>query len=58
MSAPSSSPRGEKPGRPGARWETELRWSGEQIVPDDQPEPRPNRAARRAAARADRRRNQ
>ncbi|MER7151232.1 hypothetical protein [Streptomyces lydicus] len=56
MSAPASSPRGEKAGRPGARWETELRWTGEQIVPDDQPEPRVNRATRRAAARARRRR--
>ncbi|MEV7466184.1 hypothetical protein AB0O20_06665 [Streptomyces kronopolitis] len=56
MSSPSSSPRGEKPGQPGARWETELRWGGEQIVTDDQPEPRPNRATRRAAARARRNR--
>ncbi|WP_327223062.1 hypothetical protein OG229_02645 [Streptomyces platensis] len=56
MSAPGSSPRAEKPGRPGARWETELRWTGEQIATDDQPEPRPNRATRRAAARARRNR--
>lgn len=34
MTAPSSSPRAEKPGRPGARWEAELRWTGEQIVAD------------------------
>ncbi|WP_198535056.1 hypothetical protein [Streptomyces natalensis] len=56
MTAPFSAPRGERAGKPGAPWETELRWSGEQIVPDDQPEPRPNRAARRAAAQASRRR--
>ncbi|MFD8545588.1 hypothetical protein [Streptomyces sp. NPDC059649] len=56
MAKPSSTPRGERSGKPGARWETELRWTGEQIVEDDQPEPRQNRAARRAAARARRRR--
>ncbi|GES27855.1 hypothetical protein AB0G60_02965 [Streptomyces angustmyceticus] len=56
MTAPSSSPRGERVGKPGARWETELRWTGEQIVADDRPEPRPNRATRRAAARARRNR--
>lgn len=56
MSAPSSAPRGERAGKPGRHWETELGWAGEQIVPDDQPAPRPNRAARRAAARARRNR--
>lgn len=51
MSSPSSSPRSERSGRPGARWETELRSLGEQYVPDDAPAPRPNRATRRAARR-------
>lgn len=51
MTAPSSSPRGERPGRPGVTWETELRTSGEQYLPDGAPEPKPNRAARRAATR-------
>jgi hypothetical protein len=51
MTGPSSAPRGERPGRPGANWEIELRSSGERYVPDGAPEPRPNRAARRAAAR-------
>ncbi|MEV6696269.1 hypothetical protein AB0M68_03775 [Streptomyces sp. NPDC051453] len=51
MSGPSSSPRGERAGRPGARWETELRSSGEQLIPDDAPDPRPNRQTRRAARR-------
>lgn len=36
--------------RPGARWETALTRT-ELVVPDGQPEPRPNRATRRAAAR-------
>ncbi|MEW1630793.1 hypothetical protein AB0387_25965 [Streptomyces sp. NPDC089173] len=49
MTQPSSSPRGERAGRPGARWETVLRSHGEQVIADDQPEPRPNPAARRAA---------
>lgn len=34
MTGPSSTPRGEKPGKPGARWETELRSTGEQYVPE------------------------
>lgn len=50
----SGSPRGEKPGRPGVRWETELRTS-EHVVDDDAPDPKPNRATRRAQARAARR---
>lgn len=36
--------------RPGASWETQPVRT-EQVVEDGQPEPRPNRAARRAAAR-------
>lgn len=51
MTRPTSTPRGEPAGRPGTRWETELHWTGEQLLADDQPEPRPNRATRRAAAR-------
>ncbi|MEE4546479.1 hypothetical protein V2S66_31505 [Streptomyces sp. V4-01] len=61
----SSSPRGEHPGRPGTTWDTELAYV-EVVVPDrdgddespfgwTEPAPRPNRAARRAAARAARR---
>jgi hypothetical protein len=51
MTAPSSSPRGERAGAPGARWETELRRL-EVVVDDGQPEPAPNRATRRALKRA------
>ncbi|MFD7705627.1 hypothetical protein [Streptomyces sp. NPDC059786] len=60
MTGPSSTPRGERPGRPGARWNTELVWSGEQVTADGAPEcatedgecpPAPNRATRRAARR-------
>lgn len=55
MTAPSSSPRGERAGRPGANWETRLVRT-ETVIPDDEPDPRPNRATRRAIARAARRR--
>lgn len=56
MAGPSSTPRGEHAGRPGTRWNTGLVTTGEQYLPDDdQPAPRPNRAARRAALRAQRR---
>lgn len=66
MTDPSSSPRGEHTPRPGVTWEQHLVRT-EQLVddPDDtttpglndpQP-PRPNRATRRAAARAARRKN-
>jgi hypothetical protein len=51
MATPSSSPRGEHPGRPGTGWETELRSTGEHVVADDEPQPRANRAARRAGRR-------
>jgi len=51
MTAPSSSPRGERAGRPGITWQTELQSTGEQYLPDGAPEPRPNRATRRAARR-------
>lgn len=54
MTRPSTTPRGEHAGRPGIGWETELRSNGEVYVPDDQPEPRPNRATRRAARKRNR----
>lgn len=49
MNGPSTTPRGEHAGRPGARWETQLQPTGEHVIADDQPQPRANRAARRAA---------
>jgi hypothetical protein len=56
MTGPSSTPRGEHPGRPGITWTTTVGWNGEQLADDDTPPPpRPNRATRRAAARARRR---
>ena len=55
MSGPSSVPRAERAGTPGANWESELVWSGERVVDDEAEEPRANRAARRAARRAQRR---
>lgn len=54
MTKPSSSPRGEKASTPGARWDTELRRT-ETVIDDDAPDPTPNRATRRAIARAARR---
>lgn len=42
---------GERAGTPGANWETGLVPTGERFVPDGEPEPAANRAARRAAAR-------
>lgn len=61
MTRPSSSPRGEHAPRPGITWEARL-VSVEEVVDDtavpdmDQPlPPRPNRATRRALARAARR---
>lgn len=51
MSGPASAPRGERAGTPGVGWGTELRSTGEQYVPDGQPEPSANRAARRAVRR-------
>lgn len=53
MTGPSRAPRGERTPRPGVTWETRLKWTGEQLVTDEDAEPpRPNRAARRAAARS------
>lgn len=68
MSGPSSAPRGEHAPAPGVTWNTELVSLGEVVVDlgDDEspfgwrelPEPaQPNRATRRAAARAARRKN-
>lgn len=54
MTAPSSTPRGEKAGRPGVTWQTHLERT-ETVIPDDAPDPRPNRATRRAIARKTRR---
>lgn len=34
MNGPSSSPRGEKAGRPGITWDSWAVWLGEQHVPD------------------------
>ncbi|WP_030917404.1 hypothetical protein [Streptomyces sp. NRRL B-24720] len=58
MTAPKSAPRGEHTPRAGSRWETELRWTGEQLIDDQAPEPTPNRAARRAAKRVQIKRSQ
>ncbi|SFK74449.1 hypothetical protein [Streptomyces pini] len=63
MSGPSSAPRGEHTPRPGVTWNSTVEWTGEQLVdgetalPDNDSEPpRPNRATRRALARAARKR--
>jgi hypothetical protein len=65
MTRPSSTPRGERAGTPGTTWETRLVRT--ETVIDDDPEntsgpdmnrpytPPPNRATRRALARAARR---
>ena len=53
MTGPSSTPRGERPGHPGTRWETALTTT-EFLVPDDtwdEELPTPDRATRRAIAR-------
>lgn len=60
MTAPTA-PRGERAGTPGAGWETDLRWF-EVVVDEDDGDPLgwvdpPNRATRRAIAKAARRRN-
>lgn len=52
MTGPSSSPRGERPGTAPVTWQTEL-VRVEQHVDDTTPDPAPpNRATRRAIARA------
>jgi len=73
MTGPSSTPRGEHTPKPGTNWETELISLGEIVIPDgpwggparltvwsdDGPvvPAKPNRASRRATARAARRKN-
>jgi hypothetical protein len=55
VTGPSTTPRGVHTPAPGATWETRLIRT-EQLVDDDTPEPAPpNRATRRALARAARR---
>jgi hypothetical protein len=54
VSGPSTTPRGEHTPRPGITWDTVLART-EQIIDDTAPEPRPNRATRRAMQRAARR---
>lgn len=52
MTGPSSTPRGERAGRPGTTWNTTLART-EHVVADDTPDPAPpNRATRRAMQRA------
>ncbi|WP_164873062.1 hypothetical protein [Streptomyces resistomycificus] len=51
MTGPSSKPRGERAPAPGVTWEQQL-VRAEQVVDDTAPDPTPNRATRRAAARA------
>ncbi|MGW6557943.1 hypothetical protein [Streptomyces hydrogenans] len=51
MTGPSSNPCGERAARPGVTWQTVLGTTGERLLADDEPEPRSNRATRRAAAR-------
>jgi hypothetical protein len=50
MTGPTSAPRGEHTPRPGANWQTTLVRT-ETVIADDAPDPRPNRATRRAMAR-------
>ena len=54
MTRPSATPRGEHAGTPGTTWEQHL-IRIETVIADDTPAPRPNRATRRAIARAARR---
>jgi hypothetical protein len=51
VTGPSSNPRGEHAGRPGVTWQTVLGSTGERVIADDEPEPRANRATRRALTR-------
>ncbi|GKQ35159.1 hypothetical protein [Streptomyces sp. A012304] len=51
MTGPSSSPRGEHTPKPGVTWDTVLART-ETVVDDTAPDPRPNRATRRALKRA------
>lgn len=55
MTGPSSTPRGEHTPKPGTTWQTAIART-EQHIADDAPDPAPpNRATRRAIARAARR---
>lgn len=54
MTRPSSTPRGEHTPKPGTTWQTAIART-EQHIADDAPDPTPNRATRRAIARAARR---
>ncbi|MGA5869291.1 hypothetical protein [Streptomyces cinereoruber] len=51
MTGPSSNPRGEHTPRPGITWQTSLGTTGERVVDEQAPDPRPNRATRRALQR-------
>ncbi|MFE5514483.1 hypothetical protein ACFQ9J_28510 [Streptomyces sp. NPDC056529] len=52
MTGPSSTPRGEHTPKPGVTWTmTTVGWTGEQLVDEQAPDPRPNRKTRRALAR-------
>jgi hypothetical protein len=56
MTGPSSTPRGEHTPRPGVTWATTV-VRAEVLVDDDAPDPAPpNRATRRALAKARRKR--
>lgn len=58
MSGPSSTPRGERAGRPGTTWNTQLVRT-ETVIDDTTPDPAPpNRATRRAMKRAGRRKGE
>jgi hypothetical protein len=46
MTGPSSTPRGEHPGRPGTTWETRL-VVVETVIPDDAPDDAPTTHRRR-----------
>ncbi|MFC8583481.1 hypothetical protein ACFUGD_02725 [Streptomyces sp. NPDC057217] len=51
MTGPSSTPRGEHTPRPGITWQTTLATTGEHVIDEQAPDPRPNRATRRALRR-------
>jgi hypothetical protein len=51
VTGPSSSPRGEHAGTPGVTWDTTLVRT-ETVIDLNAPNPTPNRATRRALARA------
>lgn len=55
MTGPSSTPRAEHTPRPGVTWQTTEIIRIETVIDDDAPDPRPNRATRRALKRAARR---